>query len=112
MSDDQKMPDLGGLMNMAQKLQGDVAQMQKSLETMTCDASAGGGMVTATVNGKYELVSISIDKVVIDPEDPAMLQDLIVAAINQASTKMRDLAAQEMSKLTGGLSLPGLSNLI
>ncbi len=112
MSDDPKMPDLGGLMNMAQKLQGDVAQMQKSLESMTSEASSGGGMVTATVNGKYELVSISIDKVVIDPSDPVMLQDLIVAAVNQASTKMRELAAQEMSKLTGGLNLPGLTNLL
>ena len=111
MSDDQKMPDLGGLMNMAQKLQGDVAQMQQSLEKMTCEASSGGGMVTATVNGKYELVNIVIDKVVIDPEDPVMLQDLIVAAVNQASIKMRELTAQEMSKLTGGLNLPGLSNL-
>lgn len=111
MSDEGKMPDLGNLMNIAQKLQGDVAKMQESLARMTCDASAGGGMVTATVNGQYELVKLDIDKEVVDPNDLEMLQDLVVAAVNQAMTKMRETAQEEMSKITGGLSLPGMPNL-
>ena len=78
---------------------------------MECDASSGGGMVTARVNGEYQLVSIKIDPDVIDPGDAGMLQDLIVAAVNQAMTKMRDLAQKEMSKLTGGLNIPGMPSL-
>ena len=113
MSDDlpPKMPDLGNLMNLAQKLQGDVVKMQEELAAMQCEASSGGGMVTATVNGQYELVRIQIEKQVVDPADIGMLQDLIVAAINQAMAKMRDTAKDEMSKLTGGLNIPGLPNM-
>jgi hypothetical protein len=105
------MPDLGNLMNIAQKLQGDVAKMQETLARMTCDASAGGGMVTATVNGQYELVKLEIEKDVVDPDDREMLQDLVVAAVNQAMAKMRETAQEEMSKLTGGLNIPGMPNL-
>lgn len=108
---DRNMPDLGNLMSLAQKLQGDVAKMQEDLAQMECDASSGGGMVTARVNGEYQLVSIKIDREVIDPNDAGMLQDLIVAAVNQAMTKMRDLAQKEMSKLTGGLNIPGMPGL-
>lgn len=108
---DRNMPDLGNLMNLAQKLQGDVARMQEDLARMECEASSGGGMVTARVNGEYQLVSIKIDREVIDPGDASMLQDLIVAAVNQAMTKMRDLAQKEMSKLTGGLNIPGMPGL-
>jgi DNA-binding YbaB/EbfC family protein len=108
---DGNLPDLGGLMEMAKKLQGDVVKMQQELERRTCEASAGGGMVTAVVNGKYELVSLKIEKDVVDPADVAMLQDLVVAAINQAMTKMRETAQQEMAKLTGGMALPGMPGL-
>ena len=108
---DRNMPDLGNLMNLAQKLQGDVAKMQEDLARMECEASSGGGMVTARVNGEYQLVAIQIDREVVDPADVGMLQDLIVAAVNQAMTKMRDLAQKEMSKLTGGLSIPGMPSL-
>lgn len=108
---DRNMPDLGNLMNLAQKLQGDVAKMQEDLARMECEASSGGGMVTARVNGEYQLVSIQIDREVVDPADVGMLQDLIVAAVNQAMTKMRDLAQKEMSKLTGGLNIPGMPSL-
>jgi DNA-binding YbaB/EbfC family protein len=108
---DRNMPDLGNLMSLAQKLQGDVAKMQEDLARMESEASSGGGMVTARVNGEYQLVSIKIDPEVIDPADPGMLQDLIVAAVNQAMTKMRDLAQKEMSKLTGGLNIPGMPGL-
>jgi DNA-binding YbaB/EbfC family protein len=108
---DKNMPDLGNLMSLAQKLQGDVAKMQEDLAHMECEASSGGGMVTARVNGEYQLVSIKIDPEAIDPGDPGMLQDLVVAAVNQAMTKMRDLAQKEMSKLTGGLNIPGMPGL-
>ncbi len=108
---DQKMPDLGGIMEMAKRLQGDVARVQEELERKTCEASSGGGMVTATVNGKYELISIAVDKNVIDPADPEMLQDLIVAAVNQAIVKIREMTKDEMGKLTGGLNIPGMPNL-
>jgi DNA-binding YbaB/EbfC family protein len=108
---DRNMPDLGNLMNLAQKLQGDVAKMQENLARMECEASAGGGMVTARVNGEYQLVGIQIDRAVVDPNDVGMLQDLIAAAVNQAMTKMRDLAQKEMSKLTGGLNIPGMPSL-
>ncbi len=106
---DFKLPDLEGLMEAAQKIQGDVARMQEELASRTCDASAGGGMVTATVNGHYDLVALVIDKQVVDPADVAMLQDLVVAAVNQAVARMRSLAQAEMAKLTGGLNIPGLS---
>jgi hypothetical protein len=108
MSDDFKMPDLNGLMQAAQKIQGDVARMQEELVHKTCEASAGGGMVTATVNGHYDLVGLVIDKQVVDPNDVSMLQDLVLAAVNQAIAKMRSLAQAEMAKLTGGLNIPGL----
>lgn len=108
---DKNVPDLGNLMNLAQKLQGDVARMQDELARMECEASAGGGMVTARVNGQYQLVSVKIDKDAVDPDDVGMLEDLVVAAINQAMDKMRETAQKEMSKLTGGLNIPGLPNL-
>ena len=106
-----KMPDLGELMKMAQKLQGDVSEAQAELEKKTCDASAGGGMVVATVNGKYELVDLKIDKEVVDPADVDMLRDLIVAAVNQAIVKVREMTQSEMSKLTGGLGIPGMPKM-
>jgi nucleoid-associated protein EbfC len=104
---DQKMPDLNNLMKMAQELQGNVSKMQEQLAQMQVEASSGGGMVTATVNGQFELVALKIEPGAIDPNDPGMLQDLVVAAVNQANAKMRDKAKEEMSKLTGGLNLPG-----
>jgi DNA-binding YbaB/EbfC family protein len=109
MSDDPKMPDLGNLMQVAQKMQADAVKMQEKLAAQTCEADSGGGMVRATVNGAFELVSLKIDKAVADPEDLEMLQDLIVAAVNQAVNKVREMTKGEMSKLTGGLSIPGLN---
>jgi nucleoid-associated protein EbfC len=105
---DAKMPDLGNLMNLAQKLQGDVAKMQDSLARMTCEASSGGGMVTATVNGGYELVKLAIEKEVVVPEDVEMLQDLVVVAVNEAIKKSQEMMQEEMAKITGGMNLPGL----
>jgi hypothetical protein len=105
------MPDLNNLMQAAQKIQGDVARMQEELGKMTCEASSGGGMVTAVVNGQYEIVSLRIDPSAVDPSDVVMLQDLVTAAVNQALAKVRDMAKEEMAKLTGGLNvnIPGLS---
>lgn len=106
-----KMPDLSNLMQAAQKIQGDVAQMQEELSRMKSEASAGGGMVTAVVNGHNELVSLSIDRDVVDPDDVAMLEDLVRAAVNQALDKMRETAKSEMAKITGGLDIPGLTGM-
>ena len=106
--DDGKMPDLSSLMNVAKKLQGDVVEMQAAVEKMECEASSGGGMVTARVNGRYELVALQIEKDVVDPNEVEMLQDLVVAAVTQAMAKMREMAKQEMAKLTGGFNLPGM----
>jgi len=106
-----KMPDLGALMRQAQQLQANVQKAQEELATMTVDASAGGGMVTATVNGQFELVKLTIEKAVVDPADVGMLQDLVIAAINQAVTKMRETSKEKMASLMGGLSIPGMPGM-
>ena len=100
----------GGGMNMnmikqAQKMQAEMMKMQAEMEEKTHTAKAGGGMVTATVNGKYELVSIEIDPEAVDPEDVEMLQDMIVAAVNEAIRTAQSAANESMSKITGGLNL-------
>lgn len=100
----------GGGMNMnmikqAQKMQAEMLKMQAEMEEKTHTASAGGGMVSATVNGKYELVSIEIDPEAVDPEDVEMLQDMIVAAVNEAVRTAQTAANESMSKITGGLNL-------
>lgn len=108
-----KMPDLGALMQQAQKLQGDVARMQEELARMECEGAAGGGLVTATVNGQFEVVRVKIDKSVVDPNDVGMLEDLVTAAINAAATKVRDTSKEKMAQMMGPLAgmgggLPGL----
>ena len=104
---------MGGGMNMnmikqAQKMQQDMLKMQEELETKQYEATAGGGMVKATVNGKHELLSLSINPEAVDPDDVEMLQDMVVAAVNEAMRKAEAEAAQNMSRLTGGLNLGGL----
>ncbi len=111
MSDDFKLPDLGNLMQVAQKMQGDVAKLQEELADKTCEASSGGGMVTAVINGRYELVSLTIEKDAVDPGEVGMLQDLVMAAVNQALAKVRDLTQDEMGRITGGLNIPGMPKL-
>ena len=104
-----KMPDLNALMRQAQKLQGDVQRAQEELAKMTADGTAGGGLVTATVNGQFEVVRIKIDKSVVDPNDVGMLEDLVTAAINAAATKVRDTSKERMSSVMGGMpGLPGM----
>ena len=92
-----KMPDLNALMKQAQKLQGDVAKVQEELAQMHCDGAAGGGMVTATVNGQFEVIRIKIDKSVVDPNDIGMLEDLVTAAVNQAVVKIRETSKERMA---------------
>ncbi len=107
-----QMPDLNALMKQAQKLQGDVAKVQAELATMTCDGAAGGGLVTATVNGQFEVVRVKIDKSVVDPNDIGMLEDLVTSAINAAATKVRETSKERMSSVMGGLGgLPGMPGM-
>lgn len=102
------MQNFNTIMKQAKKMQERMAQMQKELETKTVEADAGGGMVRVVVNGKYEVVSLKIEKEVVNPEDIEMLQDLIVAAVNEGIRKAQTMASSEMSKITGGLNIPGL----
>ena len=101
-------PQMGNLMKQAQEFQKKMAAAQDELRKRVVEGTAGGGMVKAMVNGKLELVALKIEKEVVDSEDVEMLQDLILAAISQATKKAQEMADQEMSKLTGGLSMPGL----
>ena len=104
-----KMPDLNALMKQAQKLQADVNKVQEELAQMECEGAAGGGMVTATLNGQFEVVRIKIDKSVVDPSDIGMLEDLVTAAINAAATKVRETSKQKMASVMGPLGgLPGM----
>jgi DNA-binding YbaB/EbfC family protein len=102
--------DLGGLFRQAQELQEKLASAQQELASRIVEASAGGGMVTAVVNGKFELVQIRIEPALLEKPDAEMLQDLVVAAVNEAIRAARRLVEEEMGKLTGGLGikLPGL----
>ncbi|MFH1703953.1 MAG: YbaB/EbfC family nucleoid-associated protein, partial [Nitrospirota bacterium] len=93
---------LGNIMREAQKLQAEMAKMQEEAKTKTVEATAGGGMVTAVANGAGELVSLKIEKEVVNPEDVEMLQDLIIAAVNEALRRAHEMVNSEMSKLTGG----------
>jgi DNA-binding YbaB/EbfC family protein len=98
----------GNLVRQAQQLQAKMLKVQEEMATRMAEASAGGGMVTAVANGKQELVSIKLEKEVVNPEDLEMLQDLIVAAANAALKKAQEMVADEMKKLTGGINIPGL----
>lgn len=100
---------LGGMMKQVQQMQAKMAEMQAQLESTEVEGSAGGGMVKVVVNGKNEIRSITIDKEVVNPDDVEMLQDLIVAALNQAREKSQELQQQQMSSITGGLNIPGLN---
>ena len=104
------MGGMGGNMNsmlrQAQKMQQDMMKAQEELEGKTYEAAAGGGVVTAVVSGKKELTHVTIDPEAVDPDDVEMLQDLIVAAVNEAMRKATEDAASSMSRLTGGLNLP------
>ncbi len=100
--------NMGNLMKQAQQFQEKLGSIQEELAAKMVTGTAGGGMVTATVSGSSELVGIAIEKDVINPEEAQMLQDLVVAAVNDGLRKAKELSRQEMGKLTGGLSLPGM----
>ena len=105
-------PGMGGNMNnmmkQMQKMQKKMEAMQEELEAREVEASAGGGAVTAVVNGKKELLDIKLDESVVDPEDIEMLQDLIIAAVSEAVRKAEAESEMEMKKLTGGMNIPGM----
>jgi DNA-binding YbaB/EbfC family protein len=100
--------DMNEIMRKAQQMQQKLSEVQNDLAGKSVTASVGGGMVSVTVNGKNELLSIQIDKEVINPEDQVMLQDLIVSAVNEGIKKAQDMAQAEMRKLTGGINIPGI----
>ena len=103
-----KVQNIGNIMKQAKKMQERMARIQQELETKTVEAQAGGGMVQVVVNGRFELVSIKIEKEVVNPDDIEMLQDLVAAAVNEGIRKAQEMASTEMAKITGGLSIPGL----
>ena len=96
------------MMKQARKMQEQLAAAQESMKDVTVDASAGGGMVKASVNGDLELVSVTIDPDALDPEDVDLLQDMIVAAVNEAIRGVSEGASKQMSSITGGLNIPGM----
>ena len=105
------MPNMGNLMKQAQQFQAKMAKLQEELGEKTVEASAGGGMVSVIANGRQEIISINIENEVIDPDDPEMLQDLILAAVNDALSRAKNMVNEEMGKLTQGLNLPNVPGL-
>ena len=103
------MKGMGNMMKQAQKLQNKMLRLQEELAEKQVETSSGGGMVKVVANGKQQVVSISIEKEVVDPEDVEMLEDLILAAVNDALAQSQEMVQTEMSKLTGGLNIPGLT---
>ena len=102
------MKGMGNMMKQAQKMQAKMLRMQEELANRTVETTAGGGMITVVANGSQQIVSIQIEKEVVDPDDVEMLQDLVLAAVNDALTKSQEMVSAEMGKLTGGMKIPGL----
>ena len=102
------MKGMDNLMKQAQQMQKRMLKLQEEMAHKTVEASVGGGMVAVTANGKSEILQVKIEPQVVDPEDVEMLEDLIVAGINEALRKAQEMTAEEMSKLTGGMKIPGL----
>lgn len=102
------MGNMNQLMKQAKKMQEDMAKMQEQLEDKTVEAAAGGGMVSVVVNGKKEVLELNIKPEVVDPDDIEMLQDLVIAAVNEGIRKADEMVQGEMSKITGGMGMPGM----
>jgi DNA-binding YbaB/EbfC family protein len=100
---------MGNMLKQAQKLQTKMMKLQEELAERTVETAAGGGMVKVVANGKQQIVSIQIEKEVVDPEDVEMLQDLVLAAVNDGLAKAQEMVSGEMSKITGGMNIPGLT---
>lgn len=103
------MKNMGNMMKQAQQLQARMLKMQEELAGRTVEATAGGGMIRVVANGRQQITSVQIKKEVVNPEDTEMLQDLILAAVNDALARSQEMVSSEMGKLTGGLKIPGLS---
>ena len=103
------MKGMGNMMKQAQQLQSKMLKLQEELSVKTVESSSGGGMVKVVANGRQQIVSIQIENEVVDPDDIEMLQDLVLAAVNDALTKAQEMVSAEMGKLTGGLNIPGLT---
>lgn len=99
---------LGNLLKQAQQMHAKINQLQEEMASKTVEVSSGGGMVSVTINGRQEILSIRIDPEVVNREDVEMLQDLVVAAVNEAIRKSQQMMTEEMKKITGGLNIPGL----
>jgi DNA-binding YbaB/EbfC family protein len=102
------MKGIGNMMKQAQKLQSKMLKLQEELAEKTVEASSGGGMVKVVANGRQQILSIQIEKEVVDPDDVEMLQDLLLAAVNDALVKSQEMVSGEMGKLTGGMKIPGM----
>ena len=103
------MKGMANMMKQAQQLQSKMLKLQEELAEKTVESSSGGGMVKVVANGRQQIVSIQIEAEVVDPDDVEMLQDLVLAAVNDALTKGQEMVSAEMGKLTGGLNIPGLT---
>lgn len=102
------MKGMGNMMKQAQRLQSQMLKLQEEMAEKTVEATAGGGMIKVVANGRQQILSIQIEKEVVNPDDVEMLQDLVVAAVNDALQKSQEMVGAEMNKLTGGLNIPGL----
>ncbi|MBI3584024.1 MAG: YbaB/EbfC family nucleoid-associated protein [Nitrospinae bacterium] len=102
------MTNIGNIMKQAQKVQERIAEVQRELINKKVEASSGGGMVTVTANGRQEILSVKIDPSVVNMQDVEMLEDLVLAAVNEALRKSQEIITEEMSKVTGGIKIPGL----
>jgi len=105
------MPNMGQLMKQLQEFQSKMSKLQEEAGNQTVESSSGGGMVTVVANGRQEILSVTIEKEVIDPEDSEMLQDLVLAAVNDALSKAKTMMNEEMGKLTQGMNLPNIPGL-
>ena len=102
------MGNMQGMMKKVQKMQAEMLKMQEELKTRTVETTVGGGALTIVANGKKEIESINIKPEVLDPDDVEMLQDMIVSGVNEAMRKIDEMTEREMSKITGGMKLPGM----
>lgn len=100
--------NMGKMMKQVQKMQAEMARVQEELAEREVKANAGGGMIEVTANGKQEIIDIKIDPDAVDPDDVEMLEDMVLAAVNEAMRQAQEMASEEMQKVTGGLNIPGL----
>jgi len=106
------VPNMGNILKQAQQFQAKIAKLQEELGERSVEASSGGGMVTVVANGRQEILSITIDREVIDPDDVEMLQDLIMAAVNDGLNKAKNMVSEEMGNLTKGMNIPNIPGLM